>query len=338
MPGGGLAVALDDSGLPALREALRPELMLPIVARAAGLDTTLREPAVLTAQVLSHKIAQRCTIRYAVVSEGCATGPHTVIAKVYGRQVLAPRVHRFMAALRTEAFVGGSASTIPVSLGVVPELGLAVQEDLEGDDLRHPLVAGTAEDPLSLTALWLAKLHRARAVSGLKPKSRAHELAKIDQACVVVAPHLRGPQRARIHRMRDRLHRLGGGPDDYTSSMIHRDFYYAHVLCRPDRIGVIDFDSLSIGDPALDVGHFLAHLEALGYRRAGDPDRFADDAARFLECYLDSAPTDVRARVPFFKSYTHLKLASIEVSRRAREWRTTAADHVDFAVRSAGAP
>jgi hypothetical protein len=336
MPAGGLAGPVEDPELPALRDARRPDLMLATLARVAGLPAADLPDAALTSEVLSHKVAQRCTIRYVVTSERLATGSRAVIAKLYRRQVLAARIHSFMAALRTEAFAGEDVSTIPQSLGVVPELGMALQEDLDGDDLRHPLAAGTAETPLSLTARWLADLHRARPVSGLKGKSRAHELDKVDRACVVVAPHLSSHQRARVQRMRDHLHLLDDGRDGRASTMIHRDFYYAHVLWRPDRIGVIDFDSLSIGDPALDVGHFLAHLEALGYRRAVDPDRFADAGARFLECYLDSGPADVRPSLTFFRSYTHLKLASIEVARQSGDWRRRVADYADLAVRSAG--
>jgi hypothetical protein len=339
VPAGGVAAALHDPGLPALHDALRPDVMLPALARITGLPAAHLPDTALTTEVLSHKVAQRCTIRYVVTSGRPAAGSRTVIAKLYRRQVLAPRIHSFMSALRAQAFDGGHASTIPESLGVVPELGLALQEHLDGDDLRHPLAAGTAETALWLTARWLADLHRARPISGLKGKSRVHELDKVDVACLAVAPHLSSRRRARLHRLADRLHRLADdGCDELAPTMIHRDFYYAHVLCQPERIGVIDFDSLSIGDPALDVGHFLAHLEALGYRRAGDPDRFADTAARFLECYLEAAPADVRGRIPFYKSYTHVKLASIEVSRRSGEWRTRAADYTDLAVRSAEVP
>ncbi|WP_081686382.1 aminoglycoside phosphotransferase family protein [Candidatus Solirubrobacter pratensis] len=336
MPTGGLAGPVEDPGLPTLREAWRPDLMLEALARLVGLPGADLPAAALTTEVLSHKAAQRCTIRYVVRSDGLAGGSRAVIAKLYRRRVLAARIHGFMAALRSEAFAGADASTIPESLGVVPELGMALQEDLDGDDLRHPLLAGRGETPLSLSARWLANLHRACPVPGLKEKSRAHELDKVDQACTVVAPHLSSPRRARMDRVRDQLHRIGAGPGGCASTMIHRDFYYAHVLWQPDRIGVIDFDSLSIGDPALDVGHFLAHLEALGYRRAADPDRFADAGARFLECYLGSGPADVRPRLTFFRSYTHLKLASIEVARQSGDWRQRVADYADLAVRSAG--
>lgn len=333
----GVAAAFDDPGIPALHDALRADVVLPILARVTGVAAADLPDTRLTTEPLSHKSAQRCTLRYVVTADGAAGGRRTVIAKVYRRKVLAQRIHDYMSALRAEAFDGRNASTIPHPLGVVPELGLALQEHLDGDDLRHPLIAGAAETPLRVTARWLADLHRANAISGLKGKSRSHELDKVDAALLAVGPHLPSRRRADLERLAHRLRRLGAGGDGCAGRMIHRDFYYAHVLCRADGIGVIDFDSLSIGDPALDVGHFLAHLEALGYRRAGDPDRFADGAGLFLESYLEAAPADVRSGVAFFKTYTHVKLAAIEVFRRSGEWRTRAGDYIDLAIRSAEA-
>lgn len=338
MPSGAVALPAADPGIPALRDALRADRMLPTLARVAGLDGAAGEDAVLAAEVLSHKVGQRCTIRYVLISERLAAGSRTIIAKVYRRPVLATRIHAYTMGLRTAALNGTEAASVPAPFGVVPELGMALQEQLDGEDLRHPLAAGVADDVLALSARWLAALHRARPIPDLRHKSRNHELDKIDRACAEIAPHLSSHERVRIERLRRRLHALGAPEDGAPSTMIHRDYYYAHVLCSAGRIGVIDFDSLSVGDPTLDVGHFLGHLQALGYRRVGDPDRFAEASSRFLQCYLDAAPADVRAGLPFFKSYTHLKLAATEVGQQRGEWRVRVARFADLAVRSTEVP
>lgn len=41
---------------------------------------------------------------------------------------------------------------------------------------------------------------------------------------------------------------------------IHRDYYHDQVICDRKRIYLLDLDTCSMGDPALDIGNFLGHL------------------------------------------------------------------------------
>jgi|CXWL01.1.fsa_nt_gi hypothetical protein len=41
---------------------------------------------------------------------------------------------------------------------------------------------------------------------------------------------------------------------------IHRDFYHDQVLIDGKRLFLLDLDTCSLGDPALDIGNFLGHL------------------------------------------------------------------------------
>lgn len=43
--------------------------------------------------------------------------------------------------------------------------------------------------------------------------------------------------------------------------LLHRDFHDGQILIDGDRIGVLDFDLMAIGDPALDLANLLAQLE-----------------------------------------------------------------------------
>ena len=68
--------------------------------------------------------------------------------------------------------------------------------------------------------------------------------------------------------------RMGG----YHETMIHRDFYDTQVLWDGARAWIVDFDQLSVGDPALDLGHFVAHLASVAYRGTGRPDSLTTQA------------------------------------------------------------
>jgi hypothetical protein len=73
-------------------------------------------------------------------------------------------------------------------------------------------------------------------------------------------------------------------------------------------------------DPALDVGHFLAHLDVLAYRATGDPRAYAKAGTRFLLSYESASGGSFRERLPAYRAYTFLKLAATEAKRRRAGW------------------
>jgi aminoglycoside phosphotransferase (APT) family kinase protein len=145
----------------------------------------------------------------------------------------------------------------------------------------------------------------------VKPKPLEHELAKVDRWCEEIATVV--PARSVRRRMQSLAARLSPLP----GTLIHRDFYYANVVWDGARVWLLDFDELGVGDPAFDLGHFLAHLEVLAYRATGDFTAYADAAGRFL-----GACRPVEAdRLRLYRAYTFVKLAATEVRRRRAGWR-----------------
>jgi len=50
-------------------------------------------------------------------------------------------------------------------------------------------------------------------------------------------------------------------------------------------IWLLDLDLFTEGDPAIDLGNFLAHLDELGLRRHGEIDALSRHGEAFLEGY-----------------------------------------------------
>ena len=300
-----------DQGLPALARALDPVAMMPVLADAAG-----AAPIACSAQVLAHKPGQRCAIAYELVE---SDGHLELVGKLYRRPRLARRVFAWAQELsdRTAQHPG---ARLPEPLAYVPELGLTLHRRVGGDDLRHALAAGAASEPLARSAEWLARLHRSGTLEELRAKPLEHELAKLERWCVKVRSVLPPSGRTRLARARRRLvvraRRLGPRP----FATIHRDLYYAHVLWDGRDTWLIDLDQLGLGDPALDVGHFLAHLDTLALRTAGSPGAYRDDGKAFVDAYASSGGLDVEAALPLYRAYTFLKLAATEVDRRGPAW------------------
>lgn len=52
--------------------------------------------------------------------------------------------------------------------------------------------------------------------------------------------------------------------DDFSPSLIHRDLHEKQFLVNGKQAWLIDFDTFAMGDPAQDIGNFIAHLRWAG--------------------------------------------------------------------------
>ncbi len=103
-----------------------------------------------------------------------------------------------------------------------------------------------------------------------------------------------------------------------TSTTIHRDFHERQVLVHiepdaPPRLGVIDFDTLSIGDPALDLGNMLAHLSAAGERDQASADFIARLGDALLRGY--QADHETHDRVLAWEALSLARVRCIQAFR-----------------------
>jgi thiamine kinase-like enzyme len=110
------------------------------------------------------------------------------------------------------------------------------------------------------------------------------------------------------------------------TSLIHRDFYPDQVLVDRDRLWLVDLDLCCQGDPALDIGNFIAHITEQSLRETGDPIAMDTQASAFREAYLQAAATaidrqrDESSLHRAIELYTVLSLVRhIHISTRIRD-------------------
>ena len=98
---------------------------------------------------------------------------------------------------------------------------------------------------------------------------------------------------------------------------IHRDFYYSQVLYNLGQLTLIDFDLFALGDPAIDVANFIAHLHFLGMDRLAGFNALEEEAALFLESYGRFRPIDdaFLERMAFYKAATYFRLLNVVAPR-----------------------
>ena len=101
----------------AIQPALHPERMSPWLAEAIGLRPDERDALSCDAEVLSHKLGQRCTIRYTLRghAESSRTKlPVTLIGKLYAKRPMAGRLYRRLEALGRGPFESGASLRVRV--------------------------------------------------------------------------------------------------------------------------------------------------------------------------------------------------------------------------------
>ena len=120
------------------------------------------------------------------------------------------------------------------------------------------------------------------------------------------AAALRPQWAVRIEALIPATQRLGAHLLPNPTTGIHRDCYADQVLVDGEQLYWLDLDLFCEGDPALDVGNFIAHLMEDGLRHHDDIDALRPHQDALLEAFLQDSP-QVNERTPM--GWTLLALA-----------------------------
>jgi phosphotransferase family enzyme len=119
---------------------------------------------------------------------------------------------------------------------------------------------------------------------------------------------------ALLDRARELHDRLPQEPPTFT----HGDFKSEHVWCGPGGLTLLDFDSCHRGDPALDIGKFLAHLQLWHVLNAQAGLEPAQE--RFLAGYAGGIPERRLARARLYEAVELIKITGRRVPLFDPEW------------------
>jgi aminoglycoside phosphotransferase (APT) family kinase protein len=152
----------------------------------------------------------------------------------------------------------------------------------------------------------LAKLHRCPLeVPGRYSAKEEVELLEGWGAVVSqVHPGMKAAFAEAFAEVRDALE----GCRSVEPTLVHRDFYEKQVLVDGTQAILIDFDTLCLADPAIDVGNFLAHLRLAGLQHLGRVKRLEE---AFLAAYRPMPSQDLQARVRAYTMSSLLRLACL---------------------------
>ncbi|MFE0020141.1 phosphotransferase [Amycolatopsis sp. NPDC059021] len=331
-----------DEYLPSLPTALSPHAGGQLARELrSGFRLLTGRPApgivAVYATPVRYKPGARCVIRYRII-EAPGPGPHpTVYGKIYREPGDAVTAHRLLEQLWR---IGpGEHAFVPRPIALVGGLNLVLTAAA-----GTPAVARIGETALTASARALAWLHTRGVHSGLSGSTSgaayANHVAEWTTALTTAAPlstmDLGATVRGLPCALRDTVPESPG--------LVHGAFKPAQlVFPAPDRPVITDFDKARIGDPALDVGYFLAYLRPPELWR-GCPeghDWFAAAARPFLRGYADARRAhgmpraDVENLVRRSSLYEAAALLKI-VSRPVRRLGTPGAAELATAVAEIG--
>jgi len=171
--------------------------------------------------------------------------------------------------------------------------------------------------PIEAAGRILAKFHSHRS-SGLNSLPRELEVAQLliaARAVAVTCEHL--TEMARDLALRMACEILAA---PVIRRPLHGDFYPDQAILTDDGITLIDLDAAVRGDPATDLGNFIARLEYGALRGDLPPDRVQEVARALLEGYVAESGADTPARIDLYNAAGLLRLAVDPFRYREPNW------------------
>jgi Phosphotransferase enzyme family len=300
-----------------LSDPLRvPELLATARADAGG------SPGPWSATAVRYRPGQRHVLRW----EQGGPRDRAVFAKLYRRGASA---QAFRVASRVADWLQGTGEPIGGArpLAHLPEVDVLLYPFVPGRQLAAGLgrAGGAAlAARLARAGMILRALHSAppELAEGLPTSSFDDAADEVHKA----AGHIRfllPATGASLEELLDRARKLHARLPDEADVFTHADYKADHLLATAERLTVIDFDTCSLADPALDLGKLVADLRFRAFMgRAVDPERAR---AQLLDGYGPaSRPRLLRARL--YEALVLAKLTVRRVSVADPDWtrRTTA--------------
>ncbi len=265
--------------------------------------------------VLRYKPGKRLLLRYKLMSAG---GELTLLGKIRAKG-LHRSVFRINQQLfeKRHALSTGTSWQVPEPLCMIPECQMWLQRQVPGREYTQLLSEGAGGTMVEAIANMSHSLHH----SGVRVKKShgvTQELAVLKQQLYKVAdqhPHWQPD----IHKLYTLLQQYSLPLLNRPSCCIHRDFYPDQVMVNGQQLYLLDLDLACMGDPCLDIGNFIAHIQEQALREKNDLHAYQDITERLSGHYLQLSghqPQDAEA----IAIYQLLSLARhIAISQRLPE-------------------
>jgi aminoglycoside phosphotransferase (APT) family kinase protein len=245
----------------------------------------------LTIHPMRRRPGSRHVFSYKLLVADKRTGKRNVVELV-GKQDTtravgkAAKEFKAMRQLWGAGFGQDNRFRIPQPLHHFEDLKLIIQEKARGSKLRAYLGDGsnTSYNHARMAGLWLAKLHNMPAAP-----SRICSYADEKASAQMFVEALRSDQPQLDCELRHYASTIEQRFDCFhavRATHVHGDFHPDHIYVGNDFITVIDFERYCLGDPARDLGSFVAHMRTTAYSIGKSIEAVNQEIVAFLEGYF----------------------------------------------------
>ena len=256
-------------------------------------------------ELLAHRLGKRSVVRLlSDTQEGDA--PNAVIVKLYKRHSQrSANVAALMRTLSDSNFGGQNDIRLPAIIHEFPMLPATVMENLSGTPLSE-LCDRDVASGMALAGRALGTLHD----SQIETNERFGPDDEVALLCerVGLAAEVMPECAPLLYKALGNSQRLIENCRSFEATLIHRDFHEKQILVDGKCAALIDLDTSCMGDPAQDIGNFLAHLKFRELQTSSDVSSHTD---AFLDGYRDVRSLPAQARVQAHTKSTLLRMACI---------------------------
>ncbi|MDJ0719104.1 MAG: phosphotransferase [Prochloraceae cyanobacterium] len=265
---------------------------------------------------IRYKPERRCLIEYDVVVKPQKNAPPevmTLMGKVRAKG-LDLHSYQLVKSLWSAGFSADSEDyiSVPEPIGTIPDFQMWLQRKVPGVVSTELLGRSGGIDLARRIVDAAHKLHQANI-----PSHRIHSLTDELNILHALLPKLfkMHPQwKERLKRILKASEELGAAIPTSKTTGIHRDFYPDQVLVDGSRLYLLDLDLYCQGDPALDIGNFIAHITEQSLRTLGSPDALVDREAAMEQRLVELRGETIRAAVRAYNTLTlvrHIYISTI---------------------------
>jgi len=218
-------------------------------------------------QVLSHRLGKRCVVRF-LCDDHRNTKTTSLIVKLYkNRRNRAAPVHAAMSSLAASVESGAAYPITPPPLFFDQAENAVVMEDISGTPITFRDTAN-APQTAQLAGQLIGQLHQERLSDEClsSPDHGRAEESAVFSSWVKHARQLFPEQSQALKGIENRILNQLTSIDAESHTLIHRDFHEKQIIVDEGRARLVDFDTLAMGDPAIDIGNFLAHALLAHYQ------------------------------------------------------------------------
>lgn len=270
----------------------------------------------IVSEVISYRLGRRCVLRGDFIDKDCArTAAFCKLVKPKRSRRL---VERNRALEDAFANCSGGEVVIPEILFADSDRGVIINRAVVSTPLYDLIDKELFDVSCASAGAAICALHSA-SLSDLSQTTAIDELVESQRRSAQIArlfPELGRALMKRLESLEDRMIDISA-----PLAPCHGDYYDKQALYQDGALTMIDFDSLRLADPALDVGNFIAHLNLRGLQRHQSATAFDGAERAFLRSYGNKEAAFAE-RVRWWRVISLLRLVCVYVLRP--KWKALA--------------